>query len=402
MLTGKKIIVGLTGGIAAYKTPILIRLLVKQGAQVKVVATKNAMQFTTAVTLETLSKNKIYTELFATTNQYNTEHIALSEWADFMIVAPATANCIGKLAGGIADDALSTLLLAFNKPIYMCPAMNTNMLEHFSVKRNIQILKNNGIHFIEPAVGELACGVEGRGRMEEPEKILKKILSIMFEQSTFANKTVMITAGPTYEKIDAVRFIGNFSTGKMGYAIADEFAKQGANVILISGPTHLEINHPNIKKVSVMSAQDMYEAANEYFLCSDVAVLSAAVADFRPETVADKKIKKTSDTQSMDLHLVLNPDILASLGSKKKEQQLLVGFALETDDELANAGKKLTKKNLDFIVLNSLKDEGAGFGCDTNKVTFLYKDGRVEHEPLKSKKDVAKDIVKRVRDFLDL
>lgn len=400
MLTGKKVIVGITGGIAAYKTPLLIRLLIKNGAEVKVAATKSALQFVTPTTLETLSKNKIYTDLFAETNEYNTEHVALKDWADFMIVAPATANCIGKLASAIADDALSTLLLAFNKPLFICPAMNTNMLEHFSVERNIQWLKDNGVRFIEPSVGELACGVEGRGRMEEPENILDKVLSSLSQSATFVGKKVLITAGPTYEKIDAVRFIGNFSTGKMGYALAMEFAKQGADVILVSGPTHLEIRHPKVKKISVMSAREMYEVANEYFTASNVAILSAAVADFRPEMAAEQKIKKTSNSQTMDLHLVQNPDILASLGSKKKENQILVGFALETNDELANAKKKLEKKNLDFIVLNSLQDAGAGFGYDTNKVTFVFRDGKVEQEPLKSKKEVAADIAKRVKGIL--
>lgn len=400
MLTGKKVIVGITGGIAAYKTPLLIRLLIKNGAEVKVAATKSALQFVTPTTLETLSKNKIYTDLFAEANEYNTEHVALKDWADFMIVAPATANCIGKLASAIADDALSTLLLAFNKPLFICPAMNTNMLEHFSVERNIQWLKDNGVRFIEPSVGELACGVEGRGRMEEPENILDKVLSSLSQSATFVGKKVLITAGPTYEKIDAVRFIGNFSTGKMGYALAMEFANQGADVILVSGPTHLEIRHPKVKKISVMSAREMYEVANECFTVSNVAILSAAVADFRPETAAEQKIKKTSNSQTMDLHLVQNPDILASLGSKKKENQILVGFALETNDELANAKKKLEKKNLDFIVLNSLQDAGAGFGYDTNKVTFVFRDGKVEQEPLKSKKEVAADIAKRVKGIL--
>lgn len=400
MLTGKKVIVGITGGIAAYKTPLLIRLLIKNGAEVKVAATKSALQFVTPTTLETLSKNKIYTDLFAETNEYNTEHVALKDWADFMIVAPATANCIGKLASAIADDALSTLLLAFNKPLFICPAMNTNMLEHFSVERNIQWLKDNGVRFIEPSVGELACGVEGRGRMEEAENILDKVLSSLSQSATFVGKKVLITAGPTYEKIDAVRFIGNFSTGKMGYALAMEFANQGADVILVSGPTHLEIRHPKVKKISVMSAREMYDVANEYFTASNVAILSAAVADFRPEMAAEQKIKKTSNSQTMDLHLVQNPDILASLGSKKKENQILVGFALETNDELANAKKKLEKKNLDFIVLNSLQDAGAGFGYDTNKVTFVFRDGKVEQEPLKSKKEVAADIAKRVKGIL--
>lgn len=400
MLRGKKIIVGITGGIAAYKTPILIRLLIKQGAEVKVVATKNAMEFTTTTTLETVSKNKVYNDLFAPTNEYNTEHIALADWADFMIIAPASANCIGKMASGIADDALSTLVLAFYKPIFLCPAMNTNMFNHFSVQENMNKLKNNGIIFIEPTSGELACGVEGKGRMEEPENIVTYITSKhIASYGDFENKSILITAGPTYEKIDAVRFIGNFSTGKMGYALAEEFARRGAKVTLVSGPTQLSVHHPNITKISILSAREMYEAATTHFPDSDVAILSAAVADFRPEVTHNEKIKKSSDSQTMDIHLVQNPDILASLGNIKKDKQLLIGFALETNDEVANAQKKLTKKNLDFIVLNSLQDAGAGFGHDTNKVSFLYKDGKIEHGCLKSKSEVAKDIADRVKNI---
>ncbi len=400
MLKGKRILVGITGGIAAYKTPLIIRFLIKQGAEVKVVATEKAMQFVTSTVLETLSKNNVYSDLFSDKNQYNTEHISLSEWADMMVVAPATANCIGKIASGIADDALSTLLLAFRKPIFLCPAMNTNMYRHFSVRRNIEYLRENGINIIEPTCGELACGVEGQGRMEEPENIVKHIENYYKQQNDFAGTNVLITAGPTYEKIDAVRFIGNFSTGKMGYAIAEELASRGCNVTLVSGPTNLDIHHNNINRINVTSAVEMYNAATICFPHCDVAILSAAVADFRPENVCNEKIKKSSDSQTMDIHLVQNPDILASLGKMKTESQRLIGFALETNDETANAQTKLAKKNLDFIVLNSLRDKGAGFGHDTNKVTFIYRNGNIEEQGLKTKKEVAKDIADRLKKIL--
>lgn len=400
MLKGKKIVVGISGGIAAYKTPQIIRYLVKQGAEVKVAVTNNALQFVTPTVLETLSKNNVYSDLFSPHNQYNTEHISLSDWADMMLVAPATANCIGKIASGIADDALSTLLLAFRKPIFLCPAMNTNMYMHFAVQRNIEYLKHNGIMIIEPTCGELACGVEGRGRMEEPEKIIEQIVLYYRQKSDFYNRNILITAGPTYEKIDAVRFIGNFSTGKMGYAIAEELASRGANVTLVSGPTSLEVHHPNIHRINVTSAVEMYAAATENFPMCDAAILSAAVADFRPEKISSEKIKKTGSSQTMDIHLVQNPDILASLGKMKQDNQRLIGFALETNDEMLNAQSKLAKKNLDFIVLNSLRDSGAGFGYDTNKVTFIHRSGEVEQQELKTKSQVAEDIALRLRKIL--
>lgn len=261
-------------------------------------------------------------------------------------------------------------------------------------------LKSNGVHFIEPTYGELACGYEGKGRMEEPEIIVERVMSVMAKEQDFAKKNILITAGPTYEKIDAVRFVGNFSSGKMGFALAEEFAQRGANVTLIAGPTHLNISHPNIRRVNIVSAVEMYEEAMRCFPQSDVAILSAAVADFRPENPAEEKIKKTSNSQTMDIHLVQNPDILASLGKIKTDKQRLVGFALETNDELANAQKKLTKKNLDFIVLNSLQDSGAGFGHDTNKVSILHKTGEIEHGELKTKKEVATDIANQVKRIL--
>lgn len=389
----KKIIVGITGGIAAYKIPQLIRLFAKNGDEVKVVATKNALQFVTPLTLETVSGNAVYSDVFAPKNEYSTEHIALADWADMIVVAPSTANIIGKFASGIADDALSTLLLAFAKDIVVCPAMNTNMYNSPVVQENLNCLKDKGVNILSPAEGELACGTSGVGRMPEPEEIFEFAEAVFAKKLSMSGKTVLVTAGPTYERIDSVRFIGNFSTGKMGFAVAEELAERGAKVILVAGPTSLTAKHRNIKQINIESAREMYEACIENFPSCNAAILSAAVADYRPETVADHKIKKTADTETLDIHLVQNPDILATLGKMKNDHQLLVGFALETDNELENAKAKLTRKNLDMIVLNSLKDKGAGFGHDTNKVTIITADGTVREGSLKSKADVAKDIV---------
>lgn len=392
----KKIIVGITGGIAAYKIPQLIRLFAKNGDEVKVVATKNALQFVTELTLETVSGNAVYSDVFAPRNEYSTEHIALADWADMIVVAPATANIIGKFASGIADDALSTLLLAFAKDIVVCPAMNTNMYNSPVVQENLNCLKDKGVNILSPAEGELACGTSGVGRMPEPEAIFEFVNGIFDKKLTLGGKTFLVTAGPTYERIDSVRFIGNFSTGKMGFAVAEELAERGAKVILVAGPTSLTAKYRNIKQINVESAREMYAAATENFGSCDAAILSAAVADYRPENVADHKIKKTADTETLDIHLVQNPDILATLGKMKTGRQLLVGFALETDNELENAKSKLARKNLDMIVLNSLKDKGAGFGHDTNKVTIITADGTVTEGTLKSKAAVAKDIADRM------
>ncbi len=389
----KKIIVGITGGIAAYKIPQLIRLFTKNGDEVKVVATKNALQFVTPLTLETVSGNAVYSDVFAPKNEYSTEHIALADWADMIVVAPSTANIIGKFASGIADDALSTLLLAFAKDIVVCPAMNTNMYNSPVVQENLNCLKDKGVNILSPAEGELACGTSGVGRMPEPEEIFEFAEAVFTKKLSMSGKTVLVTAGPTYERIDSVRFIGNFSTGKMGFAVAEELAERGAKVILVAGPTSLTAKHRNIKQINIESAREMYKACIETFPSCNAAILSAAVADYRPETVADHKIKKAAGTENLDIHLVQNPDILATLGKMKTDRQLLVGFALETDNELENAKAKLTRKNLDMIVLNSLKDKGAGFGHDTNKVTIITADGTVREGSLKSKADVAKDIV---------
>ena len=391
---GKHIIVGISGGIAAYKAPMLVRLLVKAGAEVRCAVTDHALQFVTELSLETVSGNQVYTDLFDHRNPHTTEHISLKDWGDIMVVAPATANIIGKMACGIADDALSTLLLSFRKPIFVCPAMNTQMLESPAYRRNAEIIHNDGVMFIESECGELACGTVGNGRMAEPEEIVKQMVEAIERpcQHDYAGKRILITAGPTYEKIDSVRFIGNFSTGKMGFAIAEELANRGGEVILVAGPTHLTTSNANIQRIDILSAREMYAAATEHFPTCDAAILSAAVADFRPEHEADHKIKKQNDHGGMTISLVQNPDILASLGSMKQARQQLVGFALETDNELENAKKKLTKKNLDFIVLNSLHDKGAGFGHDTNKVTIIDREGTVAVGELKSKQAVAKDI----------
>ena len=384
------IIVGVTGGIAAYKAPLLVRLLKKQGHKVKCVTTSHALQFVTELALETVSGEKVYSDLFDSRNDHSTEHISLKDWGDAMVVAPATANIIGKLWAGIADDALSTLLLAFRKPLWMAPAMNCEMWESPIVQRNISDLKALGVRFIEPAEGELACGTSGKGRMAEPEEIASRIFE-NFEN--LENFRVLLTAGPTYEKIDAVRFIGNYSTGKMGFALAEELAARGIRVTLVAGPTYLKVSHPLIQRIDVESARQMHAACLEAFPHCHAAILTAAVADFRPEQAAAIKIKKQHDTDGMDLHLVQNPDILAALGQQKHPDQRLVGFALETNNELAHARAKLERKNLDFIVLNSLQDPGAGFGHDTNRVTILHRDGRILEGRLKSKREVARDIV---------
>ena len=415
-----RIIVGITGGIAAYKTPLLVRLLRKAGHEVTCVATRHALEFVTPLTLETVSGNKIYADLFAETNDHTTEHISLKDWGDLMVVAPATANCIGKLASGIADDALSTLLLAFShKPLLLAPAMNCEMWDNPAVQRNIQTLRQQGVLFVGPATGDLACGTAGVGRMVEPEEIARAIENgkLTIDNSADASNNsqlvrqahhkstlnsqlpkVLVTAGPTYEKIDSVRFIGNYSSGKMGFALAEALAEKGYEVELVSGPTALSIRNEelgirnSIHLHRVESAREMYEAATRLFPSCQAAILSAAVADYRPEHTADHKLKKQGD-EGMTLRLVQNPDILATLGQMKRDDQRLIGFALETDNELDNALHKLEKKNLDFIVLNSLRDKGAGFGVDTNRVTILGRDGSRHETALLSKADVARIIV---------
>jgi phosphopantothenoylcysteine decarboxylase/phosphopantothenate--cysteine ligase len=355
-----------------------------------VVATKNALEFVTPLSIETLSKNKLYSDVFSSLEEYSTEHISVTDFADVFVIAPATANVIGKFASGIADDALSTSFLAFNKPVFVAPAMNTKMYGHYSVQKNIDYLRKNGVHFIEPTFGDLACGYEGAGRMEEPEQIFKIVDQFLNSANSLIDKNVLVTAGPTVEAIDPVRFISNHSSGKMGVAIAHECLRRGAKVTLISGPISLTVN-PQIKRVDVVSAQQMYDACVEYQSAHDIIIMSAAVADYTPVTKAESKIKKSENSMSIDL--VKTKDILKELGANKLKNQLLIGFALETDHEIEYAQSKLKNKNLDFIVLNSLNDTGAGFGGNTNKVTIIDKDNTITNFDLKSKNEVAFDVV---------
>lgn len=400
MLQGKHILIGISGGIAAYKIPELIRLFKKAGAEVKVTTTSHALEFVTPLVLETLSGNKVYTDVFATGNDHTTEHISLPDWADLMVVAPATANIIGKMACGIADDALSTTFVAMQKPVVIAPAMNDKMLAHPAVQRNLQLIADYPNCTVLPtAEGFLACGTSGKGRMLEPEAIFEASKDALSDKP-LAGKHVMITAGPTQEKLDPVRFISNYSTGKMGIALAEEAARRGAEVTLVLGPTAIRpvLNsvHP-IHIVDVCSAMEMYEAATEAFPTTDIAILCAAVADYRPAETAEKKIKREK-TEEMQLSLVQNPDIAASLGKIKKAGQKLIGFALETDNAIHHGADKLARKNLDMIVVNSLQDKGAGFGTDTNKITILtYNEDKSGVEELsfelKSKQAVAADIL---------
>ncbi|MDE5809738.1 MAG: bifunctional phosphopantothenoylcysteine decarboxylase/phosphopantothenate--cysteine ligase CoaBC [Muribaculaceae bacterium] len=390
MLKGKHIILGVTGGIAAYKSATLVRLLVKAGAEVQVIMTPSAKQFVAPLTFSTLSGKPVISEFFtANTGQWNS-HVDLGLWADAMIIAPATASTIGKMANGVADNMLVTTYLSAKAPVFVAPAMDLDMMAHPSTKRNIELLKSYGNHIIEPASGELASHLIGKGRMEEPENIVR-VLSDFFVPKDLERKNVLLTACPTYEKIDPVRFIGNYSTGKMGYALADEAARRGATVTIVSGPVAVKPQSSDIKIISVQSAREMLDAAQKQFANADIAIMCAAVADYAPEHCADKKIKREKDEIPV-IKLVKNPDIAATLGKEKNAHQYLVGFALETDSEQSNARQKLHTKNLDMIVLNSLRDSGAGFGTDTNKVTIFTNDGSSESFDLKSKDRVAGDI----------
>lgn len=397
MLKGKNIVLGVTGSIAAYKAAVLVRLLVKEGATVQVVMTPSAKDFITPLTLSTLSGRPVMCDFFQSDNGAWNSHVELGLWADAMIVAPATASTLGKMANGVADNLLVTTYLSMKAPVFIAPAMDLDMYAHPSTQRNVEVLKSYGNHIIEATAGELASHLCGKGRLEEPEVIVGLLKDFFLGSKALAGKKVLVTAGPTYEKIDPVRFIGNYSSGKMGFAIAEECAAQGADVTLIAGPVSMECKNPGIKRVDVESACEMYDAAMQAFPSCDVAVLSAAVADYRPTQCAPVKMKRTAD--DMFIELTPNSDIAASLGAVKNENQLLVGFALETDNAEENARLKLQKKNLDFIVLNSLEDKGAGFACDTNKVTIIDKQGKSDF-PLKSKKDVAKDIVAHISRLL--
>lgn len=393
------IVIGITGGIAAYKSLSLIRLFKKAGAEVRVVATPHALEFVTPLTLQTLSQSSVYTDLFATTEKVDVEHISLAEWADAVVVAPATANLIGKYANGIADDALSTMLLACACPVFMAPAMNKNMLAHPAVQENLQTLQKRGVLLIGPDAGFLACGTTGEGRMKEPEEIFSTVQEFFAKNLTLNGKRALVTAGPTYEPIDPVRFIGNHSSGLMGFALAETLARRGAQVTLVTGPTHLKSQNPLIERVDVSTAAQMLEACQRVAPTADIIIMSAAVADYTPETVAPEKIKKND--ASLVLNLKKTSDILATLGRQKTENQCIVGFALETEHEEANALAKLKNKNADLIVLNSLRNEGAGFQCATNRVTILDRNGNKVEGDLKDKTQVAEDIVTYVIDYMN-
>lgn len=390
-LQGKNIVLGITGGIAAYKTPQLVRLLVKKGANVQVITTPSAEDFVTPLTLGTLSKNKVYTSFASGKSEWN-NHVELALWADIVLIAPATANTIAKMANGLCDNFLLATYFSAKKTVFIAPAMDLDMYKHPTVENNLNRLESFGNHVIPAVYGELASGLVGQGRMEEPENIVEYIENKLSNSLPLKGKRVLITAGPTYELIDPVRFVGNFSTGKMGIALANEASKQGAEVHLILGPSSERNIDKNIHLYHVVSASEMYDKAVFLFKDVNIAILSAAVADYTPKIKAPEKIKKK--TSEINLELVSTKDILASLGSLK-EQQLLIGFALETENEIENAKLKLKKKNADGIVLNSLNDKGAGFGTDTNKITFITQNKEKEFS-LKQKSEVAKDILKEV------
>ncbi len=398
-MKNKKIILAVTGSIAAYKAATLTRLLVKAGAEVQILMTEAAKHFITPLTLSTLSKRPVHSEIISEESWNN--HVELGLWADAFVVAPATATTLAKMAHGICDSIVTATYLSARCPVFIAPAMDLDMWKHPATLRNIKDLQVFGTHLIPVEHGELASGLVGEGRMAEPENIVQ-FLSSFFDKKQenekknidLTGKTAMVTAGPTYEAIDPVRFIGNRSSGKMGIAIAEELANRGVQVQLILGPSKLSITHPNINTIRVQSAQEMYEAAMTHFSASDIAVLSAAVADYRPKVVANEKIKKKDEEFSIVLEKTT--DIAAALGKIKRTDQFIVGFALETNDELANAQGKLQRKNFDFIVLNSLQDSGAGFNHDTNKVTIVHKDNKIENFELKTKIEVARDIVDRI------
>ncbi len=390
---GKHVILGVTGGIAAYKAAYLVRSLVKAGAEVKVIMTENAKKFVAPLTFSTLSGNPVYTEFFNPENGEWHSHVKLGLWADLFIIAPATANTIAKMAHGIADNLLTTTYLSARCRTLVVPAMDLDMYAHTATQENLETLRQRGVIVMDPASGQLASGLEGKGRMPEPDDILSFASNVLTRQQDLAGKKILITAGPTYENIDPVRFIGNYSTGKMGYAIADECASRGADVTVVSGPVSIEPNNKQVKVVNVRSASDMFNAAESLFESSDITVLSAAVADFTPVSKADSKIKREKD--NLTLELLPTVDIAASLGKRKRSNQMLVGFALETDNEELNAKSKLERKNFDFIVLNSMRNPGTCFGSDNNQIKIIDRNNIVSY-PFKSKTEVAKDIVDKI------
>ena len=392
MLKGKKIVLGITGSIAAYKSCLIIRDLIKAGAEVQVVITPAGKEFITPITLSALTQKPVISDFFSQRDGTWHSHVALGLWADAMLIAPCTASTLGKMANGIADNMLITTYLSMKAPVFIAPAMDLDMYQHPTTQQNMERLKGFGNHIIEPQSGFLASGLEGKGRMEEPEQIVA-YLDHFFEQKDLQGKHIMITAGPTHEKIDPVRFIGNYSSGKMGFALAEDCVRRGAKVTLIAGPVSAQLSsiaRQQVQRINVESCQDMYEAATQAFPQCDAAILCAAVADFRPEHKAEQKIKHEGD--DLQLHLIPNPDIAAELGRMKREGQVLVGFALETNDEQANAQKKLQKKNLDFIVLNSLRNEGTCFQSDENQISIISATGQQDFDR-KSKQGVAHDII---------
>ncbi|MDP4266761.1 MAG: bifunctional phosphopantothenoylcysteine decarboxylase/phosphopantothenate--cysteine ligase CoaBC [Bacteroidota bacterium] len=394
MLTNKNILVGVTGSIAAYKAAYLVRLLIKEGANVRVIMTPFAKEFITPLTLSTLSGYPVQSDNFNKDNGSWHSHIDYGSWADLMLFAPATANTIGKMANGVCDNFLIACFLAARCPVYIAPAMDVDMLMHFTTQDNLSRLSEHGVKIITPAEGELASGLFGAGRMEEPEIIVNVIKEYFRNSAILSGRKVLVTAGPTYEAIDPVRYIGNHSSGKMGYAIAQELLNCGANVELISGPVNLNITHKNLKLTKVVNAEEMHAAVIDKFPECNIAIMSAAVADYTPVKICNEKIKKADNNLQIELKHTI--DILGDLGKMKKDKQILVGFALETENESENAFKKLVNKNLDFIVLNSLKEKGAGFGFDTNKVSIIDKNKFCQNFDLKSKTDVAKDIINKI------
>ncbi len=393
MLSGKKIVLGVSGSIAAYKSAVLTRLLVKAGADVRVIMTPSAHDFITPLTLSTLSKNPVLTHFVKDESGQWNNHVELGMWADALVIAPASANTIARMANGICDNLLLAVYLSARSPVFVAPAMDLDMLKHSSTQSNILKLISCGNNLIESGFGELASGLVGNGRMAEPEEIIVH-LEKHFSEKKLKGKKALVTAGPTHEAIDPVRFIGNNSSGKMGFAVAEALAREGAAVKLVSGPTSLLTTHPNIEVKKVTSAEEMYQACRDFFSLSDITVLSAAVADYRPTAIADQKIKKTESNLSIEL--TKTTDIAFELGKLKQKGQFIVGFALETENELANAEKKIVSKNFDMIVLNSLNDKGAGFGGDTNKVSIIDRENKVKEFTLKSKQEVANDIVNAI------
>lgn len=400
MLTGKKILLGITGSIAAYKIPLLVRLLKKDGADVRVVMTPSAKDFVTPLTLSTLSGNPVLSHGFDEETGKWESHVELGLWADLFVIAPASANTMAKMAHGMADNYLLTVCLSAKCPVMFAPAMDLDMYKHQATQHNIKTLIDRGCMFIAPSSGELASGLCGEGRMEEPQKIYEKIKLFFQTKQNFKGKKVLITAGPTYEAIDPVRFIGNHSSGLMGVEIARAFADQGADVTLVLGPSNISANRKNINVMPVTSAKEMYDAVMAFFPKTDIAVLSAAVADFRPEVVADQKIKKNPDNDTFTIKLVKTEDILKSVGNLKNERQTIVGFALETENGLENAKKKLHTKNIDLIVLNEMNESGVGFKTKTNKVSIITKNDDVTSFALKPKNEVALDILNSIYQWI--